>query len=205
MKRPALRGGERSRCQAGELALLRIRFRGFEGLGNRGRSAGGRAHGGFADENGTWLDGEDFRFDIADDFGAGFQLHAIGHDDIAVDFAIDDEGAGFDFGLDARVFADGEIAVRVDFAFDFPIDHEVIGEFHDAFDFHVGTQHVATDAGGWAMGGGLGTGVGSRERWCGVWFEAHGFRLAGGSGTGFDRLLANYFLKHGRNRVWVNG
>lgn len=65
-----------------------------------------------------------------------------------MDLAVNHDGAGFDFRLDAGVFADGETAIGANFTFDFPINHEVVGELDDAFDFHIGGEDVARRGGG---------------------------------------------------------
>ena len=65
-----------------------------------------------------------------------------------MDLAVNDDGRGLDLGLDSGVFADGEVAVGVDFAFDFSINDEVVGELDDAFDFHIGGKNVARGGGG---------------------------------------------------------
>ena len=112
-----------------------------------GGSLGRGADGGFSYENGTGFDGEGLGLDVADDFTAGLELDAVGGGDIAVDLTINDDGCGFDFRLDAGVFADGEAAVGVDFTFDFAIDDEVVGEFDGAFDFDIRGEDVASGCG----------------------------------------------------------
>ncbi len=77
------------------------------------RGLGRSADRGFADEDGTGFDGEGLGLDVADDFGAGLEFDAVGGGEVAVDLAVNDDGGGFDFGLDAGVFTDGEIAVGV--------------------------------------------------------------------------------------------
>ena len=96
------------------------------------------ADGGFSDKDGSSFDRERFGADVANDFRAGFELDAFCGGEIAVDLAVNDDGSGFDFGANAGVFTDGEIAVRGDFAFDFAIHDEVVGELYGAFDLDVG-------------------------------------------------------------------
>jgi len=146
---------------AGKITLLWL----LAGLGG-GCALGRGADGGFADENGTSLDGEGLGLDVAYDFGAGLEFNAVGGIDVAMHLAINDDGVGLDLRLDAGVFADGEIAVGLDFTFDFPVNHEVVGEFDGAFDFHVGGKHVAGGRRRWAgcRGGRLLRPVG-RWRW----------------------------------------
>ena len=128
--------------------LRSIRSAGVLGriLGGGGEIGRG-ANGGFSDENGTGFDRKRLGLDVADDFGAGLEFDPVGGVDIAVDLAVDDDGGGFDFRLDAGILADGQITVRLDFTLDFPIHHEVVSEFNGAFDFHIGGQDVAGGGG----------------------------------------------------------
>lgn len=96
-----------------------------------------RANDGFADENGTGFHGKGFGLDVADDFCGGFEVNAIGGDDIAVHFAINDDRRGFDFGFYACILAYGEVAIGLDLAFDFAVDDKVVCEFDGAFDFNI--------------------------------------------------------------------
>lgn len=118
--------------------------------GSRGLGRG--ADGRFTDEDGTGLDRESFGADVTNHLGAGLEFDAFGCGEIAVDLAVNDDGSGFDFGADASVFADREIAVRGDFAFDFSVNDEIVGELYRALDFHVGGKDVARGGGRWARG-----------------------------------------------------
>ena len=91
----------------------------------------------FADENRTRLDGECLRLDVTDDFSTRLEFDVVGGGEVALDFSVDDDGRGFDLGLDASIFADGEIAIGCDFALDFAVDNQVIAELDRPFDFHV--------------------------------------------------------------------
>ena len=96
------------------------------------------ANGGFADKDGAGFNRESFGFDVTNHFGAGFQVDSVGGGQVAVHFAIHDNRAGFDFGFDAGIFPNGEVAAGIDFAFDFAVNNEVVAEFHGTFDFDVG-------------------------------------------------------------------
>ena len=73
----------------------------------RSSRGGGCANSGFSYENGTCLDGEGFGFDISNNFRARFEFDSISGGEIAVNFAINDNGSGLNFRLDAGIFADG--------------------------------------------------------------------------------------------------
>lgn len=111
------------------------------------------ADGGFADENGSGFDRESLCFDVADDFATGLEFDAVGGGDVAVNFAVNHDSRGFDFGFDPGVFTDSEVSLRVDFTFNFTIDHKVIGKFDDTFDFHVGGEDIASCGRSLACGG----------------------------------------------------
>ena len=164
---------------------------------------GRRSDGGFADEDGACFNGEGLGLDIADDFGARLEFDAVGGGEIAVHLAVDDDGRGFDLRLDTGVLADSEIAVGVDFTFDFTIDDKVIGEFDGAFDFNVGGKNVAGGGGtraGSHDGGLLGT-VGRLHRGR-DWLRVAGFRKWRSGTVGFAVILADYFFKHG-SEEWL--
>lgn len=115
-------------------------------LGSRGvafaflTTAGGKGRGAdrrLTNEDRASFHREGLGLDVANDFGAGLQLDALSHGDVAVNFAVNDDRAGLDFGLDAGVFANGKAAIRLDFAFDTTINQEVVGELYGALDFNV--------------------------------------------------------------------
>ena len=107
---------------------------------------------GFTDKDGTGFDGNGGGFDIADHFGAGFDLHAVDGGDVAVNLAVDHDGFGFHFGLEMGVFSDGESSVRADFAFDATVDEKVVGEFDGSLDVDVITENVTLTTGSLAGG-----------------------------------------------------
>lgn len=121
----------------------RLRLR-FQGTTRSGSGLGVRF---FADlrlthEGGTLFDGECAGGDVADEDGVALEFAAFLHGDVAFDFAEDDDGAGFDFAFDQRVFTDGEAAVRNDFTFNPAVDDEIVGKFDGAFDFDVVGKNV---------------------------------------------------------------
>ena len=81
---------------------------------------------GAADKAGGLIDNQTRRFDIAIDRATGAQFAAFRGGDVAIDGAIHDDGARLDVALDARLFADREPAVRIDFAFDFAVDQQLL-------------------------------------------------------------------------------
>jgi hypothetical protein len=177
---------------------------GFGGSGGwRGRRClGWGANGRFTDENGTRLDRQGLGFQVTNDFGTGLEVDAVGGGHVAMDLAIDDDGAGFDFRFEAGVFADRKVSVGIDFAFDPAIDHQVIGEFHGAFDFHIRGKHVAGGGGRGTGGSRCGSGLllmraVSRRGWGCKWLRMAGFRMGRGGTLGFAVVLADYFFKHG--------
>lgn len=110
--------------------------------------SGGSSYFRSADEDGTGLDGEGASFDVSDHFRAFFNFDAVSADDISVNFSVDDNRLGLDFGLEVGVFSDGEGTFGGDFAFDATIDEEVIGKANGAIDVDVITQDVSLPAGG---------------------------------------------------------
>ena len=121
-----------------------------------GRSLGWSADRGFADKDGTGLDREGFGLDVPDNLGAGLEFDAVGGGKIAVNLAVNDDDCGFDFRFDPGIFTDGEVARGMNFAFNFPVNDEVVGELDNALDFHVGGEHVAgSNSGPESDGGGL--------------------------------------------------
>lgn len=188
---------------SGKGALL-WRFRGGSGGASGaccGRCIGRGANGGFADENSTCFDRQGLGLDITDDFRAGFELDAIGGGQISMDLAINDDRGGLDFSANPGVFPDGEVTVRGDFPFDFPVDNEVIGEPDGAFDFHIGGEDVAgcgaRRSGGWRWGSGSGVLRAIRWRnrsWSGL--RVAMIRSGWGSAMCVAIVLADYFFKH---------
>jgi hypothetical protein len=67
---------------------------------------------GFADKDGTGFDRECLGLNVADDFGAGLEFDPVRGGEVAMDFSVNDDGGGFDFGLDAGVFTDSQVAIR---------------------------------------------------------------------------------------------
>ena len=143
---------------------------GFWGRGARGLARVGlTTDGGATVEGSAFLDGEGASGDVANQDGVAFELAAFLDDDVAFDLAEDDNGAGFDFALDVGVFADGECAIGVDFAFDASVDDEVVGELDGTFDFDVVGKYVFSGCHG-GRGGALGLlcGGGRRRKGGGV-------------------------------------
>ena len=119
-----------------------------------------------------------------------------------MNLAVNDDGAGFDFSLEAGVFTDGEISIRADFAFDLTIDNEVVGEFDGALDVDIRAENVARGS-GWAL-------LLLRSRALRGWAAAAWCRTAGSGGRSwlrrrcsgcrtflrFSGLLPDDFSKH---------
>lgn len=126
------------------LALLDVALgcRGVRFLRLNGRSSDL----GLTDEDGTWLDGEGCCFDVTDHFGSVFDFNAITGDNVAVNFSVDDYRFGFDLGFDDGVFSDGEGTLGADFAVNFTIYKEVIGESDGTNDGNVIAENVALAA-----------------------------------------------------------
>ena len=97
---------------------------------------------GAASELGTFLHGENLRFDVAIDFAFVFQLAAVGGD-FAFDITEYFHLTGRDIAFDLGVLADGDLAfLGSDFAFDPTIDDHVVGEANGADDFDSGGEDV---------------------------------------------------------------
>lgn len=107
------------------LLLLALSWLGWLGACGWGRWG---ANGRFSNEDGTGLDRQRFGSDIANDFGTGLEVDAVGGGHVAMNLAVNDNRSSFDFGLEAGVFAHGQIAFGSDFAFDFTIDHKLVGK-----------------------------------------------------------------------------
>ena len=71
-----------------------------------------------------------------------FQLAAFAHGDVALHFAVNRDRFGFDLAADIRVLANGQHAIGIDFAFDFPVDEKFLLKFDRAFDFDIARKNV---------------------------------------------------------------
>ena len=80
------------------------------------------------------------------------QLAALFDGDIAMHFAEDGDGFGFDFAFDFGVFADGKCASGGDFAFDFSVNHQFVLKLDGAFDFDVAAEDVLSVCGDFGHG-----------------------------------------------------
>ena len=95
-----------------------------DSFGNGGRIADF----GFTNKDCAGLDGDRACFDITNHLGTAFDFNSLSARDIAMNFSIDDDGFGRDLGFNMGVFGNGEGAIGADFAFDPPINKEVISK-----------------------------------------------------------------------------
>jgi hypothetical protein len=111
-------------------------------------SSGGGADFGLSDKNGTRLNRESACFDVAHHFGAGFDFHTIGADDVTMNFSVNNDGLGLYFGFDVGVFSNSESAIRANFSFDSSIDEKIVGEADGSIDVNVIAENITLSAGG---------------------------------------------------------
>ena len=93
-------------------------------FGNGGRIADF----GFTNKDCAGFDGDRACLDITNHLGTAFDFNSLSARDIAMNFSIDDDGFGRDLGFNMGVFGNGEGAIGADFAFDPPINKEVISK-----------------------------------------------------------------------------
>lgn len=130
-------------------------------------SGRGSADLGFTDEDGSWLNGEGAGFHITDHFRAGFDIDPLGAGDVSMDLAVNDNGLGFDLGLDGGVLSHGEGSIGSNFSFDATVDKEVVSEEDRSIDVDVVTKNITLSPGsgslllGWSL-----LGRGCRCRGC---------------------------------------
>src|SRR2546426_4040210 len=111
------------------------------GRGVAGRRDDGRrlararlGHAAMALEDDAFLHDHHRRLDVAEDPRGAAQLHALGAEHVAHDFAVDENHPRADGGVDHTLLADDERVVRGDLALELPVQHDGAAERVLAFE-----------------------------------------------------------------------
>ena len=95
-----------------------------------------------ADEGGPLLDDDTHRFEVAKEFGVGFQLAALLHSHITIYRAVNDDGLGADIAFDHGIFSESESAFGDDFAVEFAVENHFAVEFQSPCQLDITGEDV---------------------------------------------------------------